>query len=255
MTRATDSLHAFSYQPQLIEAGSCYQYIKSNIDGSYPARVFVFIVDSEHLEVLKLEAHGIDAALVKAHMDWDTFSADRLQSWVLTPDGAQKPQASLSSSHRDQAFTITWQGRSETVRVGHYPVHVYNFDFISLNLILPHWTHPEGNVPIGVLQPNFDPDPPTMMRYEGTVDIQYLDDEPRDGTPCRKYRIGGVGLKHHEGFIWVNQQKGYIEDMEIPTPDNPDWQDFKFRLISSDRMDPGQWADFVSGEVNNLRPA
>src|SRR4026207_628624 len=95
----TSSIDAFTYRPELIEIGTVYHYIKSNIDGSYPARIVIYIRDNDHLEVLKFEAHGRDAAYVTAHMDWRTFSADRLESRIITPDGVRRPQASLSSSY------------------------------------------------------------------------------------------------------------------------------------------------------------
>lgn len=249
----TSSMDQFSYRPELIEAGTVYHYIKSNIDGSYPARIFIYIADNDHLEVLKFEEHGMDAALVKAHMDWETFSADSLQSWILTPDGNQQEQASLSSSYTNQTFLISWQGRNDVVQVGHYPVHVYNFDFISLNYILRHWNNPEGEVTLGVLQPNFDPDPQTMMKYAGTVVIKYLEDNQRNGRPCRRYSLGGEGLDGHFGTMWVNKEKGYIEDIEIPIADNPAWDSFKFKFISSQQMSPLQWAEFMDTEIQKLK--
>ena len=251
----TLSLDDFCFQPERVNAGTVSHYIKSNSDGTYPARIFIYVPDHDHLEVLKLEAHGMDAALVKAHMDWTTFSADRIESWNLLPDGSRTPQASLFSSFKDKTFTITWKERNDMVQVQHYPVHVYNFDFISLNHILPHWQHPESEVTIGVLQPNFDPNPQTMIKFEGTVTIKYAGVEERDDHLCRKYSIAGPGLRHKTGLIWVNAQNDYIQDMEIPIPDNPDWRDFKFRFVSSEQMDSGQWADFMTEEINNLKQA
>ena len=253
MPVTTDSLHQFSYRPELIKAGTVYHYIKSNRDGSYPGRIFIYVADNDHLEVLKFEEHGMDAALVKAHMDWSTFSADRLDSWVLTPDGDRRQQASLSSSFEEKTFTISWQGRNDVVSIGHYPVHVYNFDFISLNHVLPHWDHPEGEVRIGVLQPNFDATPDTLMRYEGIVTIKYVDREERNGQPCRRYNIGGEGLRGHTGILWLKNEKGYIEDMEIPIADNPDWNDFKFRINSSVHMNSAQWTEFMNTEIKKLK--
>ena len=254
MSQVAFSIDQFSYHPELIEAGTVYHYIKSNIDGSFPARIVIYIRENDQLEVLKSEEHGMDAALVKAHMDWEVFSAIRLESWVLTPDGNRRPQASLASSYKDSTFTISWQGRSEVVNVGHFPVHLYNFDFISLNYILRHWNIPEGEVSVGVLQPNFDPDPDTMMKYEGTVVIQYLEDGDRNEQPCRKYSIDGEGLKGHRGMMWVNREKGIITDIEIPIPDNPDWVDFKFKFISDEKMNPGQWTNFMNEEIKKLKP-
>src|SRR5215213_4099902 len=254
MSQVAFSVDQFSYHPELIEVGTVYHYIKSNIDGSYPARIVIYVRKNDQLEVLKFEEHGMDAALVKAHMDWEVFSAIRLDSWVLTPDGNCRPQASLSSFRKDSTFTISWQGRSEVVNVGHFPVHLYNFDFISLNCILRHWNNPKGEVSVGVLQPNFDPDPDKMMKYEGTVVIQYLEDGDRNEQPCCKYSIDGEGLKGHRGMMWVNREKGIIEDIEIPIPDNPDWVDFKFKFISDEKMNPGQWTNFMNEEIKKLKP-
>ena len=253
MPGVTSSIDEFSYRPELIEPGTVYHYIKSNIDGSYPARIFIYVRDNDHLEVLKFEEHGMDAALVTAHMDWETFSADQLESWVLTSDGKRSPQATLSSSFENRTFTISWREREDIIRIGYYPVHIYNFDFISLNYILRHWNNPEGEVAVGILQPNFDPNPDTMIKYEGTVVIKYVGNEERNTQPCRKYSIGGDGLKDHNGVMWVNIEKRIIEDIEIPIPDNPDWDDFKFNFVSSERMDSGQWADFMDAEVKLLK--
>lgn len=253
MRDVTFSIHQFTYRPEFIEAGTVYHYVKSNIDGSYPARIFIYIRDPDHLEVLKFEEHGMDAALVEAHMDWESLSSDQLKSWVLTPDGERRPQASLSSSFEERTYTIAWQEQKDIVRVGHYPVHIYNFDFISLNYILRHWKDPEGEVTIGILQPNFDPNPETMMNYEGTVLIKYVGNEERNGRPCRKYDIGGEGLRRNYGVMWVNLEKRIIEDIEIPVPDNPDWENFKFKLISSEHLDSRQWTEFMDSEIKKLK--
>jgi hypothetical protein len=253
MSESTSSIDQFTCRPELIKTGTVYHYIKSNIDGSYPARIVIYIRDRDHLEVLKFEEHGMDAAYVKAHIDWEIFSADWIESWILSSDGTRRPQASLSSSYEEEIFTISWQDRRDTVRVEHYPVHIYNFDLISLNYILRHWNHPNEEVRIGILQPNFDPDPDAMMKYEGTVAIRYMGDEAHHAQLCRKYTIGGEGLKGHYGVMWVNIENGIIEDIEIPFADNPDWNDFKFKLVSSGQMDFPQWEEFMEAEVKKLK--
>ena len=253
MLEITSSIHEFTYRPELIEPGTVYHYIKSNIDGSYPARIVIYIRDNDDIEVMKFEAHGADAAYVKAHMDWATFSADQLESWVLTPEGVRRPQAALLSSYEERTFTISWGDRKHVVRVGHYPIHLYNFDFISLNYILRHWNHPEGQITIGILQPNFDPDPESLIGYEGTVVIKFLRQDERNTAPCRKYSISGEGLKGHTGLMWVNKEKEIIEDIEIPIADNPDWDDFKFKFVSSEHMEARRWMEFMEAEVRRLK--
>jgi hypothetical protein len=131
MAETLSSIDQFSYRPELIQAGTVYHYVKSNIDGSYPARIVIYISNHDHLEVLKFEAHGMDAAYITARMDWETFSADRLESWVLTPDGQSAPQASLSSSSEDgrRRMDEIHGSRSQEVEIKITCVYTASHDF------------------------------------------------------------------------------------------------------------------------------
>jgi len=248
----TSSVAQFKYQPERLKAGSVYYYTKSNLDGSNPARIYIRVRDEMNLDVWKFESHNSDAAYVTAHMDWDTFSADQLQSWVVTPDRNRRAQAKLTSSFGDESFSINWRDQSETIQVGHYPVHVYNFDFISLNFILRHWTEPQNDVEIGIIQPNFDPSVPGVIKYEGVVTLKYLDDEERNDFTCRKYLIGGEGLQSQNGTAWLHRDLMHVVDMEIPVPDNPSWNSFKFNLVSMQEMDEQSWIQFLDRELHKL---
>ena len=250
----TSSIAQFKYQPEKIQVGTVYHYTKSNLDGTYPARIYIRVMDRENLDVWKFEAHNTDAAHVTAHMDWNSFSADHIQSFWATSDGKQKEQAALTSSYEDASFSIGWRGESETIQIGHFPVHVYNFDFISLNFILRHWSEPESNVEIGVVQPNFDRDVAGLMKYDGVVTIKYLGDDERNGFPCRKYSIGGEGLQNQQGLIWLEHELMHVVDMEIPIADNPDWNSFKFALVSTQVMDDEAWSQFMDCEIKKLKP-
>lgn len=65
---------------------------------------------------------------------------------------------------------------------------------------------------------------------------------------CRKYKIDGAGLENRGGFIWVNKRGGYIEDMEIELPDNPEWKNFKFKLIKTEKMSRAKWENFIKAQ-------
>lgn len=254
MTNPTFSIDQFKYQPEQIQSGAVYHYIKSNIDGSYPARIYIRVTDTDNLDVWKFEEHNVDAAHVSAHMDWQTFSADKIESRVVTSDGNGRPQAKLTSSRADATLSIHWRDRADTIRVGHYPVHVYNFDFISLNYSLRHWVKPEGDVTIGIIQPDFNPNPDTLVKYEGTVTLHYVGNEHRHSKECRKYTITGQAFKGQTGLIWVDRSAGHIEDMEISVADNPAWEDFKFELFSIHQMDRYTWDTFINSEIKKLHP-
>ncbi len=248
------SLNQFKYQPEKINIGTVYHYTKSNLDGSNPARIYIRVMDNENLDVWKFEEHNYDAAHVTAHMNWESFSADRIQSWIATSDGNEEEQATLISSYDNSAFSIAWHGQSETIQIGYYPVHVYNFDFISLNFILRHWSEPQGEMEIGIVQPNFNPDIPGVIKYEGTVKLKYICDEERNGYPCRKYSVNGDGIQNQQGLIWLDRTSMHAVDMEIPIPDNPSWNSFKFELVSIQEMSVEAWRQFMDEEIKKLEP-
>ena len=45
--------------------------------------------------------------------------------------------------------------------------------------------------------------------------------------------------------LWVNQEGGYFEKVEIPVRDNPGWKDFKFELIGIETMDENGWKQYI----------
>lgn len=251
---STSSISQFKYQPEKITTGTVYCYTKSNLDGSNPARIFIRVMDLENLEVWKFEAHNHDAAHVYAHIDWVSFSADRIESSIVTSDGKSEDRAKLIASSAEASFSVSFGGQSETINVGHFPVHVYNFDFISLNFILRHWSEPHGEVEIGIIQPNFDPSIAGVIKYEGKITLKFLGKEARNSSPCLKYSIGGQGLQGQFGFMWADCNLMHVIDMEIPVPDNPDWNSFKFNLISVQQLDEEDWQRFLNAEIKKLEP-
>jgi hypothetical protein len=126
-------------------------------------------------------------------------------------------------------------------------VHLYNFDFGSLNFAFPHLKNPKKAFRIGVTDPSFKENAP-LVEYKGEVLISYLGEEKRNDTATRKYKIDGAGLQNRGGFIWVNKTRGWIEDMEIRLPDNPDWTSFKFKLLKTEKMTREEWEKFMKAQ-------
>ena len=79
--------------------------------------------------------------------------------------------------------------------------------------------------------------------------VSYLKDERRNNAAVSKYRIDGDGLQNRGGFIRVNSRRGWIEDMEIDLPDNPDWTSFKFKLLRVGRMSRAAWEKFTESQL------
>jgi hypothetical protein len=250
----SSSLDCFVYRPERVAVGRIYHYVKSNLDGSYPAEVCVYVASETDIEVLKLEAHMGDLAYVMARMDWALFSAVRLQSWVITGDSVRHPRVIMELKAATNEVHVFWGDQVDRVGFGHYPVHVYNFDCISLILTFPHLADPDGRFVTGILQPTFDPNSEHIVAYLGEAAVEYIGDTTYHQTPCRQYRIGGDGFLGHQGMIWVNREEtGRVEKIEIPIADNPDWDSFKFELVRVSQVGTAGWQQFINSQIGRLR--
>lgn len=237
----------FRYQPEKIQIGTVYRYCKSNLDGSWPAVVSIYLASRTHIEVLKREPESQVMAYVAADMNWDIFSPDHIDSYHMLPDGLLRAQMNLS--HADKADHIFAGGMAGSVAIDLYPTHNYNFDFISLNLSFRHLIEPEGRFEIGVTMPDFAAlSAGKFGVLYGRAAVEYVGDEERSGGLCRKYRIGGAGLGDQSGWIWVDKAGEFWVDFEHPLADNPAWNSFKFKLLTVETMMVGEWNHYMAAE-------
>lgn len=246
------NLQGFAFLWQRATIGTVYHYLKSNLDGTYPARVSVYWAEMDELQVLKREAHQMDAVLVWAKLDWQLFSARELTTYLLLPDRTVRRMAQmwlLADQNQIQVQVGQQQGKLELT---YYPFHIYNFDFISLCAAFPHWTEPEGTFTIAVVQPTFDSQSDQLIRLEGLERVEYEGEEELHGVVCRRYRLNGEGLRGCVGYLWANKLSGIVEKIAVPIPDNPDWDSFLFELQGVEEMDKQAWQAFIDSEVEKL---
>lgn len=201
------------------------------------------------MESFKFHPKSDRAGYVIADMDWKVFSAKKLTSWqayvnekklfgtIVFDAAAKRAEVSIPAARAE----------TESFAIKHFPVHLYNFDFGSLNFAFPHLKDSKKTFVIGVSDPTFSDKGP-LVEYKGEVTVTYVAEETRNKVKTRKYKIDGVGLKNRDGFIWVNKKTGWIEDMEIDLPDNPDWTSFKFKLLRTEKMTPEQWQQFMKAQ-------
>ena len=67
--------------------GTAIHYVKSNLDGSKPSLVTMYIASPDEIEVSKSEKEVSDSADIRAHIDLSRLTADHLDAGVLTADG------------------------------------------------------------------------------------------------------------------------------------------------------------------------
>ena len=248
---ARDETAKFQYDAKKsLPAGTVLHYVKTNIDGTKPEYVSQYIADEKTMESFKFHVKGSRAGLVIAEMDWKFFSARSLKSWQVFAAGERRLFGTIFFDGEKRRAVVSLpavKSEAESFELKHFPVHLYNFDFGSLNFSFPHLLRPEKDFVIGVTDPTFKADAP-LVEYKGEVTVSYLADEKRSDLLTRKYRIDGAGLKDRGGFIWVNKDRGWIEDMEIDLPDNPDWTSFKFKLLKVEKMTRDEWDKFIKAQ-------
>jgi hypothetical protein len=245
-TTAMGQVDQFEFQPAKIKTGVVYHYVKTNIDGTHPENISVYVASSDRLEVFKFHEPGTRAGLVVAQMDWKNFQAATLSSYGVFSATEQilAAQLKFDAAAKKMEVEIPAQDRPlEIIDFDYLPTHLYNFDLTSLNFAFRHLKNPASSFTIGLADPTFAQEGPGV-RYRGEAMIRYTGDEKRNGHDCRKYSIGGAGLENRNGFLWVNKQGEHFEDLEIELPDNPDWTTFKLNLKRMENMSPDQWSQF-----------
>jgi hypothetical protein len=252
IVRGQDDATRFRYRAgKAIPVGTVLHYVKTNIDGTRTEYVSQFIAAADVLESFKFHPQEPPAGFVIAEMDWQAFSAKSLTSWrvlskterklfgtILFDAGTRRAEVSLPAVKSEtESFVFKW-----------LPIHLYNFDFASLNFAFPHLVKPKSSFVIGVADPTFQ-EKGALVEYKGEVTVSYQRDERRNNALTRKYSIDGAGLKNRGGFIWVNKKAGWIEDMEIALPDNPEWTSFKFKLLRVEKMSRTAWDNFMKAQL------
>lgn len=240
----------FRFQPSKVTVGTVYHYLKTNIDGTQPEHVSTYVAASDTIESFKFHPKSERAGLVIAVMDWKTFSAKRLESWQAFAGGKKNLFATLRYLPAEKSVEVSipaFRKTPELTPIPRMPFHVYNFDLASLNFAFRHLVNPKGSFTVGIADPTFKEDGP-LFAYRGEVTVSYVGDETRNDVMCRKYTIDGPGLANRGGTIWVNRAGGHFEDVEITLADNPEWQNFKFKLVKTEKMDRAAWEKFMAAQ-------
>lgn len=238
---------SFRYQPERVAIGTVYQYLKTNIDGTHPENISLYIATKNRIEAFKFHEKGTRAGLVTADMDWNGFYPERLESYQVFSKDDRRLFATLTFDRAAKMVGVSipaLKPEKEMVKIDRLPFHIYNFDLASLNVSFPHLVDPRGSFTVGIADPTFKAEGP-MFAYRGDLRVQYLRDETRNGAKCRLYTASGAGIGG-KGRIWVNSKGSYLEDMEFDVANNPDWKTFKLKLMRTEKLNAEGWQRFIA---------
>lgn len=245
-SRGPAGVEAYQFQASRVPVGAVYHYIKSNIDGSTPERLSLYIADETTLEAYRWrEPRPQTTSYVKATMDWGRLSAIRLESHRKQRWGVDQLNAVAEYTPITKTMAIEFADKTRhTVSIEHVPFHFYQFDLASLNVTFRQLIDPTKPFQIGLVNPTFA-ETGAALEYRGAATITYEKDETHNEFPCRRYRIEGPGVKNQGGTIWVERSEGHIIDLEIKLPNHPDWTSFKLKFVGKEMMQPQDWAAFM----------
>lgn len=226
----------FAFRPERVVPGRVVHYVKSNVDGSKPSLVSLYLAGRDAIEVYKSEKGLDDSADVLAHLDWRRFSADRLDAGVIAADGRREGRATLVLAA--SSLVVTIGGVTQTLKVDTFPLHVYNFDLMSLNVMLPHLARPKGSFRIVFAEPTFGTKK-EVMELRGFATARYACAERVHDVPTRRYSLAGAGMN---GTMWVSEKGSLIERFESPIPNNPGWTSLRLERRGTEQMTPEECA-------------
>lgn len=250
-TPVADLTPQFAFRPERVPVGEVFHFRKSNLDGSRPVLVSVHVASADRLEVLKVEDVGRHLARVSARMDWRSFSAVEIRSWNRLETGQPARQAEFRLDPATARVEVRVGGASGGVNASALPVHLYNFDFLSLATAWPHLVRADTPVRIGVVDPNFGGggNQDGLLVDKGIATFTPEAEEPRGGVPCRRYAVAGPAFQGRSGTLWADARTGQWVEFRHPVPDNPDWTSFRLELVGWERMTGEEWDAFVEGRV------
>jgi len=238
-----DSIDAFHFEPTRVETGIALVYTKSNVDGSHAGSIAWYWPDADWIESFKWSEGQPEATLVRARMDWKTFSVSHFETYSVDADGARTPRFTMESEPENRRLAIEVQGQSMECSIEHYPWHSYDFDFASLVRVLPHLIDPEGSVELGRADAVREPEP--HFAYLGPITVAFGAEEEHEGTACRRYDVDGPGLEDRGGCLWIERATGRLVDYEIELPDEPGFESGKMKLERAEPVTPERWQEFL----------
>lgn len=245
------STKQFKFKGAKLETGMLYSYVRSNLELTKEGSVLVYVPDKKRVEIFRVTP-GVDGGqLLVGEMNWDTYSLRQFELWKEGEDGSRTRQA--TGTFTNETFTMAVEDPSLyrgaagattfTLPLVQLPTHIYSLDFVTLGLALRHFADGKGTADVGVLveNPKVGPASPNYLVSAGTVNVAFVEEVDRDGIPCLKYQARGTVLGDQEGLVWLNKEKGYIQDAEVPVPPSADWPDVKLTIRSVEKIAESDW--------------
>lgn len=238
-------VRSFRHEPGRIPVGRVHRYRKSNLDGTSPGEIALFLAGETRLEALKFHPGVPEATLVVAEMDWEVASVRGFRTYRLDEHGKRTLAAELETSADRKRLVARAGGQEFTCALERFPWHSYDFDLASLNVALRFLVEPEGETELAIVDPVHGPQGMELVA-KGPVVLAYEAEEERAGLTCRRYVIDGTGLEERGGSLWAARgDEVFLVAFEIDLPDEPGMSSGKLEWLRNETMSAAEWEEFV----------
>jgi len=234
------------------DTGTVYHYLKSNIDGSVPSDVYIYITSPLSTESFKIypgAATRKKTDLVVATYDSEYTCIKTINAYFIYPDGKKELNATGELINGNTfGFTIKKPEKSYSVEVGYTPSFIYNFDFCDFFFMQKFLVNKEKNFDIGVvgLLTNL------KFVYSGKANVFYMGNEIHDTINCRKYLITGEAFNGKKGTLYINPENNFPVDFIMPVPNNPSFNSLRMHLMETFGKSPEEWKQFIIEQTKKI---
>lgn len=242
---------AFRYQPERAPVpGTVWHYTKSNIDGSEPWHLDLYVASPTRIDVVKWVEGGSDFVEVAADIDLARAMPVNLQQWNTTAK-AREPRL-WATTQVDKLVVNLAGGPQFELNTDGQPLHLWGFDLMGLAFVLPHLIDPDRAFEIAVVDPNRKGSEGRPFA-QGTALFEPAGSETINGTAARKFKISGAVFGTAVGWLWLEQDSGRLLRVEHPVPTSTDWNDWKLDAVGVEQLDGLRWEQFKLGLAQQVR--
>jgi len=219
--------------PAFAQDGDILHYLRSDMDGSSPEAVSVWLREDGSVEVFKRVSPCTNAALVTAEFDGVGAEPRRLVGGRLGRDGAQQPFAWLDYDAETGEIAVRFGAPDappvETLTLSSpAPWRLYDFDFADWNALADGPPPASFTVEMALIWPDGEP----VLRNLGEAEAVRVGEEPRAGRAAVRYRVSANGFE--AGDLWLDPATGRVIEVAWAAPNHPGYENYRLVLTGSD---------------------
>lgn len=236
--------------------GRIFHYLRTNIDGTEPEHIRVFLRDATHLEVYKMVEKCTNAALVTAELDLERGYAPHLVGGRLKPNAEHSEFAFLNFNAATNTIKMEIKLPDQTIaeeKKATAPFHIYDFDLASLTVFGPTLTKSRKPIAFDFLLLWPDGKPGDQLRALGRAELVFKAEEARNSRAALRYEAAGPGFAGKGGPIWFDKADGHIIDVEWGIPNHSEYRDFKLKLLDIDNGGSAAWKRVLTAQFEGCK--